>query len=88
MTCGELNEFLADYRSGTLPPEVRRRFEEHLLGCPACVAYVRSYDATVRLVQATGHGVDQLLPPDAPEELVDAILEATVRAGRPPRPRS
>jgi anti-sigma factor RsiW len=79
MTCRELNDFLADYRNGDLAPEVRSRFEGHLLGCPACVAYVRSYQQTARLVQDAGTSLDQqLLPPDVPEQLVTAILQSTI----------
>ena len=87
MTGRELNDFLADYRGGELAPDVRGRFEEHLLGCPACVAYVRSYQEAVRAVRATGTGLEQLVPDDAPAPLVDAILDCTVRAAKPARPR-
>ena len=78
MTCRELTDFLADYSSGELLPEVRSRFETHLLRCPACAAYVRSYDEAVRLARATGSILEQqLLPEDVPEELVAAILAST-----------
>jgi len=80
MTCSEVNDFLADYRGGELQPEVRRRFEEHLLVCAACVSYLRSYDEAVRLARETGGELaQQLLPHDVPESLVDAILAATTR---------
>jgi anti-sigma factor RsiW len=87
MTCRELNDFLADYRDGDLAPEVRSRFEGHLVRCAACAAYVRSYQQTVRLVRDAATSLDQqLLPPDVPGELVDAILDSTVGANAP-RPR-
>lgn len=85
MTCRELNEFLADYVSGELLPEVRSRFEAHLVRCATCAAYVRSYGETVRLARAAGHDLEQqLVPTEAPEELVDAILDS-VAGDRPPR---
>ena len=78
MTCRELTDFLADYSNGELLPEVRSRFEAHLLRCPACAAYVRSYDEAVRLARASGSILEQqLLPEDVPEELVTAILAST-----------
>lgn len=84
MTCRELNDFLADHASGELLPEVRARFDAHLLRCPTCAAYVRSYGETIRLARAAGGDLQRLqLPTDAPEELVDAILDAI--AVDPPR---
>lgn len=87
MTCREVNEFLADYASGDLLPEVRARFEAHLLECPPCVSYARSYGQAVRIARESSAGsVPDLLPDDVPEELVAAILDCTVR--RPPRGRT
>lgn len=88
MTCRELNDFLSDYRSGELLPDVRSRFEVHLLGCPACAAYVRSYAETVRLARAGRDPLEQqLLPSDVPEELIAAILDSTTGAPPAARPR-
>lgn len=81
MTCREVNDFLADYRSGELLPEVRSRFEAHLTGCAACVAYVRSYDEALRLARGSRTELaQQMMPAEVPEQLVDAILAATTRA--------
>lgn len=81
MTCREVNDFLAEYRSGELLPEVRRRFEAHIAGCAACVAYVRSYDEAVRLAgDSRAERAQQTMPAEVPEQLVDAILAATTRA--------
>jgi anti-sigma factor RsiW len=79
MTCRELIEFLADYLSGELPAEVRRLFEEHLAECPACVAYLETYEATIRLGKDAFSSVQELGCADAPEELVAAILAARRR---------
>lgn len=88
MTCRELNDFLADYVSGDLLPEVRGRFEAHLLSCPACASYVRSYRDAVRLARSSGTSLEQqLLPADVPEELVAAILDSTVAGGGRGGPR-
>ena len=82
-TCREVIDFLADYVNGELPPRVRAHFETHLLQCPACAAYVRSYDEALRLARGSGGVLEQqLLPEDVPEELVTAILASTAGAGR------
>jgi hypothetical protein len=87
MTCRELNDSLAEYTSGELAPDRRRDIEGHLLHCAACAAYLRSYQQTVRDVRSTDDLLDQLTPPDVPQELIDGTLDATVRGGKPPRPR-
>ena len=84
-TCREVIDFLADYVNGELPPRVRAHFESHLLQCPTCAAYVRSYDEALRLARGSGGVLEQqLLPEDVPEELVAAIL-ASAAPGRSPR---
>ena len=73
MTCRDAAEFLVDYIDGDLPPLVHRQFEEHLMECPDCVAYLRAYRDTIRLTAAAG---DEDLMPAMPEELVRAIVSA------------
>ena len=79
MTCRELIEFLADYLSGELPAEERRLFEEHLAECPACLTYLETYEATIRLGKDAFSSVQDTGCADAPEELVAAILAARGR---------
>ena len=74
MTCRELMEFLADYLSGELPAEERRLFEEHLAECPDCVAYLKTYEATIRLGSDACSSVQDACCADVPEDLVAAIL--------------
>jgi anti-sigma factor RsiW len=73
MTCREILDFLMDYLDGSLSPAQRAVFEEHLAVCPACVAYLHSYQKTVKLGKslATADQND-----DVPEDLVQAILAA------------
>jgi anti-sigma factor RsiW len=87
MTCRELNDVLAEYLDRALPPADRARLEAHLVDCGACVAYVRSYLATVRAAKATGEGADVMPAVRGPEDLVEAILDATVRAAPESGPR-
>jgi anti-sigma factor RsiW len=85
MTCRELNDSVGEYESGELAPGARQELERHLLHCAACASYLRSYRRTVRDVRPTDDLLDQLTPSEVPHELVDSILDTTVRA--PARPR-
>lgn len=81
MTCRELIEFLMAYFDGELDEPQKAEFERHLEICPPCVAYLRTYQETVRLGKTVGRHPDDSVPPEVPEELVKAILSARARAG-------
>lgn len=75
MTCRELVECLAEYLAGEWGPHERARCEEHLAECADCVAYLKTYQETIRLGKAAwGYGEE--LPSDVPEDLVRAVLAA------------
>lgn len=76
MTCRELVEFLAEYLSGTLPPDQHAAFDTHLESCPECVAYLKSYQETVKLGKEAFRRPDAAVPDAVPDELVRAILAA------------
>lgn len=80
ITCRELISFIAAYLDGTLGGEELREFERHLAVCPSCVAYLASYRETIRIAKAT-ETAPALLRDEAPAELIEAILAATVRGG-------
>ena len=77
LTCKELIEFIGRYVADALDTETRKRFDQHLEICPECVDYLDSYRKTIQL------GRDALLeggeapPAPMPDDLVEAILEAT-----------
>jgi anti-sigma factor RsiW len=79
MTCRELVEFLMDYLDGQLSEPERMCFEEHLEECPDCVAYLATYQEAIRLGREAFTAGDDALPPDAPEDLVRAVLLARRR---------
>ena len=74
LTCREMTDFLADYLDGRLGVAVRHLFDEHLAGCPECMAYLRSYAEAIRLARLTRD--DDSLSDTIPDELVRAILAA------------
>jgi anti-sigma factor RsiW len=76
VTCRELADFIADYLTGDLSPDVRTAFDHHLVLCPNCRRYLASYQATVTLGKRIFDADDAPVRNDVPEELVRAILEA------------
>jgi len=80
LTCRGLVDFLDDYLSGELPPAERVRFEQHLVRCRECFAYLVSYRASVRLTRALCDELDDTVPADVPSELVTAIVAARLRS--------
>jgi anti-sigma factor RsiW len=70
-------EFLMAFLDGELPDGQREAFEEHLRLCPPCEVYLETYKEAVELGRAVCQ--DEEGPPDAPEELVQAILDARRR---------
>jgi anti-sigma factor RsiW len=67
MTCSELVALITDFIEGTLPADDRRRFEEHLVGCPHCAAYVNQMRATISTL---GELSEESLAPSAREQLL------------------
>mgnify|MGYP001157209145 CR=1 FL=1 len=78
MTCREFITFLLGYVCGELPASEHAQFEAHPEECPDCLAYLKSYEMTIRLGAAAyaDTDFDQAVSQDAPEELVQAILSA------------
>lgn len=87
MTCREVNDSLTEYESGELAPDARRELERHVVHCAACAAYLRSFQRTLRDVRPAEDLLEQLVPPEVPPDLVESILDATVRAPASSRPR-
>lgn len=67
LSCAEVVELVTDYLEGRLPPEERRRFDEHVSGCDGCVAYLEQMRATI----ATA---GRLRETEVPPELEERVL--------------
>lgn len=76
MTCRHVIDFLMDYLAGEITPEERAIFEKHLSLCPPCVAYLKTYEQTIKLEKCVQSKPDDPVCEEIPEELVKAILAA------------
>jgi anti-sigma factor RsiW len=68
--CQDLVELVTEYLEGTLPPELRRRFEDHLALCEGCDTYVEQMRETIRLL---GQLTEETLSPQASARLLEAF---------------
>lgn len=50
LNCRQFVELVTDYLEGQLPPDIRRRFETHVAGCPGCARYLDQIRVTERLL--------------------------------------
>jgi anti-sigma factor RsiW len=76
VTCREFASFMMDYLSGELAREHRIAFERHLALCPNCDRYLAQYRETIAAGRAGFADPEGPLPPEVPDELVQAILKA------------
>lgn len=76
MTCREIADFLMQYIDGELPRQLRTTFEMHLAECPACRAYLKSYEQTIRLARSVKSPASNSKFKSAPDELVRLILKS------------
>ena len=76
MTCRELVDFLGDYISGELAPNVQTLFERHLTLCVNCRRYLEQYRKAIALGRGAFEDVNAAPPEDVPEDLIKAILAA------------
>jgi anti-sigma factor RsiW len=67
ISCKELIEIITDYLEGKLPPDERRKFEDHLSICEACLLYLEQMRETIR---AVGRLSEEAVPAQAKEELL------------------
>lgn len=76
LTCREFVELLYDYLLGGLGAERTAAMNAHLAACPSCVAYLRSYEASIRMGRMALTPSDDPVPAEVPEALVRAVLAA------------
>jgi anti-sigma factor RsiW len=76
LTCKELVELVTAYLDDALPPDERRRFEEHLAACEFCTEYLRQMRLTI--------GVLGRLPEESISSEALAELQNAFRSFRSP----
>jgi anti-sigma factor RsiW len=76
MNCREFIGFLVEYLDGELQASVLADFEEHLSLCESCTAYLASYRETILAARLVSN---EVLLNEAPEELIEAILQSRPR---------
>jgi anti-sigma factor RsiW len=67
LTCQQATALLVEYVNATLAPETMRAFQEHLRDCADCLAYLRTYRATIRALGTVRYE-------DMPAALQDRLL--------------
>lgn len=73
ITCQEAVGLLDAWLEGTLEPEDRAALDHHACLCPPCVAFLRTYRATV---EVTEQAFRRTLDADVQLELERRVLEA------------
>ncbi len=72
MNCREFADLLLDFLSEELSPEQFQRANDHLALCPPCVAYVETYQLTIKLTKQLPCDP---LPPTCEQRLRAAVEE-------------
>jgi anti-sigma factor RsiW len=70
LTCRQVVEIISDYLEDALPPDDRRRVEEHLAVCEGCTNYLEEMRETIRL---TGMLTEEQVPDGQMRQLLNAF---------------
>jgi len=66
LTCRETIDLLMDYLELKLPQEDHEALKKHFADCPPCMAFVRSYQETPRILRKV---TEVQLPPEMEKRL-------------------
>ena len=72
LTCKEVVELVTEFFAGTMAPEERVRFEQHLLVCPPCTLHVGQVKSTIDLSALLR---TEAAPGEVNRELVDRFRQ-------------
>lgn len=76
ISCREFADFIRGYLDGELSLPEGIAFRAHLALCSACRAYLKTYEETVRLGKKAFDENGEQIPPEVPEDLVKAVMDA------------
>ena len=71
LVCREIVELVTEYLGNTLSSQDRARFEQHLLTCPPCTAYLAQMRTTLELAAQLGSASPAAAHEEIPRELAD-----------------
>ena len=54
-TCKQATSLILDHLTGELDSKTARLFEEHLMICPDCVAFLNSYKETIKFTRSLSY---------------------------------
>lgn len=75
MNCRDGAALLMDYLEDALPADARAAIDGHIAGCPRCVAFVRAYRETPRILRdATAMEI--------PEGMAESLMRFLAGRGR------
>ncbi|PON19240.1 hypothetical protein C2W62_03835 [Candidatus Entotheonella serta] len=77
LTCQQVTGAIIDYLTDDMQPEATALFNQHLQGCPDCLAFFNTYNSTVRATQSLSYD-------DVPNEMrhrVRQFLLKTISGG-------
>jgi hypothetical protein len=80
LTCQQVTALLVEYVNDTLAPETMRALQEHLRDCADCLAYLRTYRATI---QALGTVRYEDMPAALQDRLLNLLHTRLTRAPPP-----
>jgi anti-sigma factor RsiW len=66
LTCQQLTDIILDYVTNEMEPALRAAFERHLERCVDCVAFLHTYQETIRATRSVCHE-------DMPVEMVHRV---------------
>jgi anti-sigma factor RsiW len=72
LTCQELVELVTEYLEGSLAPQDRDRFEQHVVLCDGCASYLEQMQTTMRL---TGSLTEESISPEAQARLLGVFRD-------------
>lgn len=71
-SCKDSIHLLQEFLDGDMSGEERKHLEEHLAGCPPCIEFVRSYQATSTLCKKA---LAAQMPDELKHKLMDFLRE-------------
>lgn len=79
VTCKKVTSLIADYLNHDLDPDLLRKFDRHIRGCPDCVGFLNTYRKTLDALRSLRYDD---IPPDLQEKTLGFLRKKTKRVSR------